>query len=318
MLNVSEQTMMKTKKGFIPVMLTPFRDSGEVDYDALTEITEFYLASGAAGLFANCLSSEMYDLTPEERVAITRHVVRIADGKVPVVATGSFGQSLPEMADFVKKIHDTGVEAVILITSLLAAKDDPDDVLEANTFRLMELTGEIPLGFYECPLPYKRILKPELLKRFLESNRVIYHKDTCLDIELVREKIAASRGFHFGLYDAYLVHAVESLRAGAQGLSCIQGNFFPEVIVWVCQNYDDPELKEQVERVQGFLTRNMDVMHAVYPPVAKYYLQKRGIRLSTFCRTTKATIDSPVQHDIERLFKDCKVLKEELSIQDYV
>lgn len=316
MNNVTDDTTMRKKKGFIPVMLTPFRDTGEVDYDALTEITEFYLASGAVGLFANCLSSEMYDLTPEERLGITRHVVQTAGGKVPVVATGSFGKSLPEMADFVKRIYDTGVEAVILITSLLAAESDSDDVLEANTFRLMEMTDQIPLGFYECPLPYKRILKPELLKRFLGSNRVIYHKDTCLDIELVREKIAASRGFHFGLYDAYLVHAVESLRAGSQGLSCIQGNFFPEVIVWVCENYDDPALKEQVEKVQRFLTDNMDVMHAVYPPVAKYFLRKRGIGLSTFCRSTKATMDSSVEHDVLRLFEDCKLLKDEVNIPD--
>ncbi len=35
----------------------------------------------------------------------------------------------------------------------------------------------------------------------------------------------------FGLYDAYMVHAIESLKAGSAGLSCIQGNFFPELIL---------------------------------------------------------------------------------------
>lgn len=310
---------MKTKKkGFIPVMLTPFRETGQIDYDALTEITEFYLASGAVGLFANCLSSEMYNLIPEERLAITRHVVRVANGRAPVVAAGSFGHSLPEMADFVKKIHDTGVEAVILITSVMVNEEDSDNMLEQNVFRLMELTGDIPLGFYECPLPYKRILKANQLKRFLESNRIIYHKDTCLDINLVKEKLAAARGFNFGLYDAYLVHAVESLRAGSHGLSCIQGNFFPEVIVWVCENYENPALKEQVQRVQRFLADNMDVMHAAYPPVAKYFLQKRGIGLSTFCRSTKAVVDSSVKRGMETLFHDCKVLKDEVNIRDHV
>jgi 4-hydroxy-tetrahydrodipicolinate synthase len=59
--------MTTSQKGFIPVMLTPFKNNGAIDYDALTKLTEFYLEAGAAGLFANCLSSEMYELEPDER-----------------------------------------------------------------------------------------------------------------------------------------------------------------------------------------------------------------------------------------------------------
>ena len=58
-------------------MLTPFRENGEVDFSGLQEITEFYLACGATGLFANCLSSEMFHLDPSERLAIIEEVVRV-------------------------------------------------------------------------------------------------------------------------------------------------------------------------------------------------------------------------------------------------
>lgn len=307
--------MKSTRKGFIPVMLTPFRDTGEVDYDGLSRLTEFYLRSGAAGLFANCLSSEMYDLTPEERLAVTRHVVRAVDGKVPVVATGNFGNTLQEKADFVHAIHDTGVAAVIWVTGLLAAEDDPDDVFMSNAFALLDLTPDVPIGFYECPLPYKRILKAGQLKTFLETNRVKYHKDTCLDIDHVREKIAVAKGYDFGLYDAYAAHAVESLRAGSDGLSCIQGNFFPEIIVWLCEHYDDQGLADEVSVVQQFLIENMDVMHAVYPPVAKYFLQKRGLRISTHCRSTKEAVDATVQKGIDTLFEDWRVLRNRIGIE---
>jgi 4-hydroxy-tetrahydrodipicolinate synthase len=306
--------MKNTKKGFIPVMLMPFKDNGEIDYDGLTAVTEFYLEAGAAGLFANCLSSEMFDLSPEERVKATKHIVDLVNRRIPIVATGNFGKTIPEQADFVKKIYQTGVEAVILVTSLLADKEESNETFIANTFKLMELTEEIPLGFYECPLPYKRVLTARQLKLFLETNRVIYHKDTCLDIGQVRAKIAAARGHNFGLYDAYLGHAVESLTSGSDGLSCIQGNFFPEVIVWVCNHYDDPDLRDEVQRVQKFLIDNMDVMHAVYPPVAKYFLQKRGMDISTFCRNNKAPVNSAVKHDIDQLFNDYATLKADLAI----
>lgn len=306
--------MKRTKKGFIPVMLMPFRDNGEIDYNGLSEITEFYLEAGAVGLFANCLSSEMFHLTPEERLKVTKHVVRIADGRIPVVAAGNFGESISAQAEFVKQMHDTGVEAVILVTSLLARADEKDETFNSNTFRLMDLTRNIPLGFYECPVPYKRILSAAQLKLFLETSRIIYHKDTCLDIEQVKAKLAVARGFEFGLYDAYLVHAVKSLRAGSAGLSCIQGNFFPEVIVWLCENYDNAELAEEVDIVQQFLTDNMDVMHAVYPPVAKYFLQKRGMNISVFCRNHSEAVNGSIMKGMDKLFQESTNLKRALSI----
>lgn len=61
---------MKLPEGFIPVMLTPFTADLQVDYSCLRKLTEFYLEAGAVGLFANCLSSEMYELSDEERLNV--------------------------------------------------------------------------------------------------------------------------------------------------------------------------------------------------------------------------------------------------------
>jgi len=48
--------------------------------------------------------------------------------------------------------------------------------------------------------------------------------------------------YNFGLYDAYMKHAVESLKAGSAGLSCIQGNYFPKLRVWLCDNLDNTSM----------------------------------------------------------------------------
>mgnify|MGYP003347377270 FL=1 len=86
------------KGRFVPVMITPYHEDGQIDFDHLSRLTDFYLAAGAKGLFANCLSSEMYSLSPEERLALAEHVVKRVKGKVPVVACGSFGDTLEEKA----------------------------------------------------------------------------------------------------------------------------------------------------------------------------------------------------------------------------
>ncbi len=307
--------MEKSKKGFIPVMLTPFNDNGYIDFDALTKLTEVYLEAGASGLFANCLSSEMFELSDQERIQSIEHVIKVVNGAVPVVATGTFGGAIEKQADFVKKVNDTGTEAVILITSLLADENETDEVFNERVFSLLAKTNSIPVGFYECPVPYKRVLAPSQLKDFVETGRVIYHKDTCLDIVQVKEKINLTAGHKFGLYDAYMGHAVESLKAGSAGLSCIQGNYFPELIVWLCDNYDDVLQQKEVARVQQFLIDNMDVMHNVYPIVSKYFLQKRGLDISTFTRRKVGTFTSTITKEIENLYNNYGVLQDELDLK---
>ena len=307
---------MNKEKGFIPVMLTPFKDNGEIDYKGLTTLTELYLNAGAAGLFANCLSSEMFELSPAEMLEMVNHVVEVSAGRVPVVATGTFKGSVTEQASFVKQIYDQGVEAVIVTTGLMAAEQDSDAQFNEQVYKLIDLTENIPLGFYECPVPYKRVLSPAQLGLFVETGRVIYHKDTSLDISQVREKNSVTSRFEkFGLYDAYMEHAVDSLKAGSAGLSCIQGNFFPELIVWLCKHYDAEDAKAEVDLVQQFFTDEMEVMHQNYPIIAKYYLQSQGLNISTFTRRADGgVLDANVTAAIDALASRYRVLKDRLEI----
>jgi len=300
-------------------MLTPFKNNGDIDYEILTQLTEIYLKAGSAGLFANCLSSEMFELEDEEKLQAIKHIIKVTDGAVPVVATGTFGGPISQQADFVKRVSDTGADAVIIITSLLANENEPDEVLNDRVFELLNKTGNIPLGFYECPVPYKRLLSPQQLVDFVATGRIIYHKDTCLDIELIKQKLKAGEANpDFGLYDAYMGHAVKSLQAGSAGLSCIQGNFFPELIVWLCDNYADESMTEEVNRVQQFLIDNMDVMHNVYPIVAKYWLTKRGLKISTITRRSVGVFSPSTRKQIEKLYINYDNLQNNIGIKNYL
>src|SRR6185369_6733706 len=98
--------------------------NGEVDYGGLTQLTEYYLKAGAQGLFANCLSSEMYELTEEERLQVVKHVMKVANGLVTVVAAGTFQGSVNEQAEFIKRIYNLGTQAVIIVTGVMATEQE--------------------------------------------------------------------------------------------------------------------------------------------------------------------------------------------------
>lgn len=272
--------MKALPRGFIPVMLTPFHDDLSVDYTTLRLLCDYYIDNGAVGLFANCLSSEMYELTEQERLEVIRTVVDQTAGRVPVVATGTFGGDIDEMASFSNQVYAVGVDAIIILNNQFVSAEESDEVFLSRIKLWMELTPGVPFGIYECPIPYKRLVSLPVLQELLSSGRLCYHKDTSLDIEQVKAKIEAGSSSRFGVYDAYMVHAKASLEAGSMGLSCIQGNFFPRLLADFCSN--------PTEEFQQFLTENMDLMHSAYPTSAKYVLQKRGFPISL---TTRRNID---------------------------
>jgi 4-hydroxy-tetrahydrodipicolinate synthase len=276
------------EKKFVPVMITPFNLKAKVDLDAVSVLIDFYLAAGVKGFFANCLSSEMYSITEDERLELTKHVVRYVNGRVPVVATSSFGLTIEDKAEFTKKIYDTGIDAAILITGHYANVEDSDDILLRNFDKMFKLTGNIPLGMYECPAPYKRIIGPDVFKTLLSANRMVYHKDTSIDLKKVQAKLdilkAEKNSLEF--YDAHSPNAMYSLQMGAKGMSSISGNFYPEILVWMVNNATDPGQQEQVKWLQSEITRVDPLIHIAYPMSAKYFLRKRGLPVRTISRAT--------------------------------
>ena len=291
------------EKKFVPVMITPFEQNGKIDLDALKRLIDFYLATGVKGFFANCASSEMYHLSEEERLTLTQHVVKHVNGVVPVVATGSFGSTIFEQAEFAKKIHDTGINAVILITSHYAKKEESDDILLNNFERMLELTGNIPMGLYECPSPYKRILSPEVFKSLLDTKRMVYHKDTSIDQEKIKAKLALIKNSPLEFYDAHTANATFSLQNGAKGMSAISGNFYPEILVWMCNNATDSRRQEDVKWLQEELVKAEKLISQGYPMSSKYFLKKRGLPILPVSRTSPKPLTTQQMETLDGVYQ---------------
>ena len=94
----------------------------------------------------------------------------------------------------------------------------------------------------------------------------------------------------------------------------MQGNFFPEVIVWLCANYNNPDQQAGIARVQQLLIDTMPVIHYAYPTVAKYYLQKRGFPISLYTRRKVEECTAEVKTEVDALYGRVEALAKELGI----
>lgn len=303
------------QKKFVPVMITPFNLKAQIDLGMVEALVDFYLEAGVEGFFANCLSSEMYSISEDERLELTQHVVRYVNGRVPVVATGSFGLTINDKAEFTKKIYDTGVDSVIMITGHFANVDEPDDILLERFDQMFSLTGDIPLGLYECPAPYKRIITPAILKTLLATNRLIYHKDTSCSVEQVKAKLEVVEGSRLEFYDAHTPNAVASMQMGAAGMSSISGNFYPEILVWLCKNVLEKDKQEEVRWIQSELQRVDPLIHIAYPMSAKYFLQQRGFPVRTISRAHALELTPEQKQTLQQIHRDFLGWCERLQIQ---
>jgi 4-hydroxy-tetrahydrodipicolinate synthase len=279
--------MLSTKKlpdGLWPVMLTPFRENMEVDIDGLRRLTQFYIDAGAAGLFANCLSSEMYQLTEVERLKVIETVVSQSGGRVPVVATGSFSDDADTATAFIKRVADAGTAAVVLITSIIVLPQENDAVLKSRLETIIGKTEGIPLGLYECPVPYKRLVTPEILQWLSGTGRFSYHKDTSCDPAAIDKKVKAMQGTGFTLYNADTPTAIDSLVSGAGGISPIAANFYPELYSFMLESFYRTGRTPALDQLHSLLTIMDRVVHAYYPMSAKVFLQKRGLKITSRTR----------------------------------
>ena len=157
--------------GVWPTMITPFTAENKIDYAALQQMINWYIEHQVNGLFAVCQSSEMFALSLQERVDLTRAVVEFTDGRVPIVASGHISDHLDDQIQEITAISKTGIQAFILVSNRLATPDQGDDVWENNLLKVLDRIPEIPLGIYECPTPYKRLMSPDLLGRIVELER---------------------------------------------------------------------------------------------------------------------------------------------------
>jgi 4-hydroxy-tetrahydrodipicolinate synthase len=265
--------------GVWPAMLTPLTPDKAIDWDALDHLIEWYLKAGVAGLFAIGLSSEMYDLSDDERPQLAKYVVDQVKGRVPVVATGNFGQSLDQQATTIKRLAATGVQAVTIVLANLAPQaETADDILKKNLESLLGMTGNIPLALYECPQPYHRLVSANLLRWAAQSGRFLLLKETSRSLASFQDKIQATTATPLKCLTADASTLLASLNSGGEGYCGIAANYYPQGLAWLCNHFKtQPDKAAQIQALLGAFDL---AIHQKYPLAAKYFLQNNGLPIT--------------------------------------
>ena len=302
-------------RGVWPVMLTPFDEQREIDWESLKKLIDWYIKSGVNGLFANCQSSEMFFLSEAESLQLTRFVLDYVDGRVPVVASGHTACGVSQQIDQLGRMAETGVDSVILISNRLAMPGEGDDVALATLKKITAaVTDKVGLGIYECPHPYKRLLSDEIVKWCAQSGRFTFIKDTCCRMDTISRRIELVKGSRVHIANANGQTLLPSLQAGAHGYSGVMTNFHPELYVWLCDNWQQEP--EKAEILSAYLSTASLAEYLDYPICAKDYQKSIGNFRTVASRVREAGnyYAAHFQSNMLQLVQLGEIIKKQLGI----
>lgn len=96
-------------------LITPFKSDESIDFDALARLVEYLIKNGTDYLVVCGTTAETPTLTEQEKEEITRFVIQIAAGRLPIVL-GVGGNNTKAVVDKLQTSDFSGIDAILSVT----------------------------------------------------------------------------------------------------------------------------------------------------------------------------------------------------------
>lgn len=151
--------MEEELKGLIVPVLTPFRESGEIDHDAFIRHLEFLAKHGVRRIMVNGTTGEFHSLLPEERKMLLTLARRHFPGFIVLHAGGC---GLAQNKVEVRWANRFGADAVAALPPFYPAGLPETGLIEY--FQRLEAEADVPFILYNFPKHCGNEITSEILK----------------------------------------------------------------------------------------------------------------------------------------------------------
>lgn len=173
-------------RGSMVALVTPFR-GGTVDWPALERIVEEQITSGQTALVACGSTGEAATLSHDEHSEVVRAVVKMAAGRVPVIA-GTGSNATAEAIRLTREAEDAGASGALLISPYY---NKPTQAGLVEHYRAVAKASRLPLIVYNIPGRTASTIEPSTLARLAEIDTVVAVKDSTGSMDRVLDTIHA-------------------------------------------------------------------------------------------------------------------------------
>lgn len=219
-----EATRERLTGVFAPIV-TPFKEDGTIDFDALRRNIEKLSQTRLRGYFALGTNGEFRSLTYQEKLRVIETVLGVKGDKV--VIGGASCESTFESIQLARDLASLGVDFVSLMPPSFFAKRMTDDILYRYFADVAEAVNK-PVLLYNNPgVANNLCLSSSLVGRVSEHPNIFGLKDTSRGN--YDSYIAASLGKEFWILAGSADFVFPALLVGAVGGVLSLANVFPNL-----------------------------------------------------------------------------------------
>ena len=241
--------------GSIVALVTPFKDNGDVDFEALDRLVDFHLENGTDGILVLGTTGESSTMTDAEDVAVAQHVVNRVNGAIPIIG-GAGSNATHESLNKAKSLQMIGVDGLLLITPYYN-KSNEEGIYRHFTTVLDQV--EIPSILYNIPGRTGCSISERNVARLAEHPNVIGIKEASGSISYATT-VAQYLSDDFRMWSGNDDMVVPILSLGGSGVISVWANIRPQQVHDMVASY----LAHDHEAALRIQLDELELIHALF------------------------------------------------------
>ncbi len=211
-------------KGLGIALITPFKQDGSVDEEALVKLVEYQLQNGADFFCILATTGETPCLTKEEKATIKELVVRTVRHRVPILM-GCGGFNTAAVVEELKTGDFSGIDGVL---SVCPYYNKPSQEGLYQHFKAIAAATKLPVVLYNVPGRTGVNLKAETTVRLArDCKNIVAIKEASGNLEQVDE-IIKNKPADFDVISGDDALTFPMVSCGAVGVISVIGNALPK------------------------------------------------------------------------------------------
>src|SRR3712207_6056785 len=210
--------------GTFTALVTPFRN-GEVDVEALEGLVEFQIQHGVSGLVPCGTTGETPAMSEAEDRVVVETVVRVAAGRVPVVA-GTGSNSTDMAIKYTRMAQEVGADGSLQVAPYY---NKPTQEGLYRHFAGVAESTNLPLLLYNIPGRTSVTITPQTIARLAEIPGIVGVKDSTLSMNMVSD-IKHLCGEEFDILSGDDPMTLPLIALGGTGVISVASNVAPAAV----------------------------------------------------------------------------------------
>jgi 4-hydroxy-tetrahydrodipicolinate synthase len=237
-------------------MVTPFDNKGNIDFQKTTQLVEYLIENGSDSLVVAGTTGESPTLSSEEKLALFKHVVKVADGRVPIIA-GTGSNNTYASIELTKKAEEIGVDAIMIVAPYY---NKPNQRGIYEHFKTIAESTSLPVMVYNVPGRTVVSIDPSTVIELSRIPNIVAIKEASGNLDAMTEIISKTDD-NFALYCGDDGITLPVLSIGGAG------------IVSVASHIIGNEMKEMVDAFLEGSNEKAAKLHQTLLPIMKGLFQ---------------------------------------------